>query len=803
MGIALIFFAKNNYKIKKDYLQQLEFVKNEAAFQDLYQWVLTAESGARGYSITGNKNFVKNFSKSIDSIRSSYNKILAIEKKQSLNYSPGLAATFSDLINRKIEFNNRLKLLCDNNKRTVAIQLLSTEEGLRLSDSIVLIQELKNKETRASINYKSKKFLAANNQNNNLAYLSILISALLIGIVLFFLTNEIKITKKISEAFKLHREHYKITLQSLSEGLITTNNLGDVQYMNPAAEKLTGWSLTEAKNKPLQHIYNVINEESGMPIDLIISRILNGGETVGLENNTVLRKRDNGDIVISNNGAPLLDGKGNIKGAVILFNDITEKKKIENKLIANEKQFRHLIESLPEAVYTCDTEGYIQHFNLASEKLCGQKPVIGKDKWFDFWRPLHLNGTLVPIDDCPMSITLKQGIAVAGKLTIIKTPDGFSRQVLPNPSPLFDSDGILTGAVNILIDVTDKLEREVLIKKTEEKYKKLIDQAADGIFIFDKQGNFKEANANGCSMLLYSKEKLLQLNLLEITPDQYKGKLPINMEQLHTGLPILVERQFVRSDGTEFYTELSAQLTDDGNIQVIVRDISERKKVEELILKKNSQLRQLSEHLQNIREEERTHIAREIHDELGQQLTVMIMDVAWLDNKIPASELKMKEKLLELHEMLNLTVKSVRRISTELRPSVLDDLGLVAAIDMHIRDFEKRTNIHTVYDLIGVEPFLEDNVKNSLFRIFQESLTNVARHAKATMVKVTIEISANEFILSIQDNGIGYDENLAKSKKTLGVLGMKERAIGINGNYQIKAVAEGGTVINIIVPLKN
>jgi signal transduction histidine kinase len=216
----------------------------------------------------------------------------------------------------------------------------------------------------------------------------------------------------------------------------------------------------------------------------------------------------------------------------------------------------------------------------------------------------------------------------------------------------------------------------------------------------------------------------------------------------------------------------------------------------------NEELRVLTNHLNKIREDERTHIAREIHDELGQQLTVMKMDASWINKKLTTSDKPIQDKMNELLLMIDHTVKSIRRISSELRPSLLDDLGLVPAMEWHLDEFEKRSGITKEFQLINEIPQLPDNIKINIFRIFQESLTNVARHSEATHVIVRIELKNNEVILTITDNGKGFSTDSTK-KKTLGILGMKERTLMIGGVYNITGVAGKGTTVSVVIPVTN
>jgi signal transduction histidine kinase len=241
---------------------------------------------------------------------------------------------------------------------------------------------------------------------------------------------------------------------------------------------------------------------------------------------------------------------------------------------------------------------------------------------------------------------------------------------------------------------------------------------------------------------------------------------------------------------------------ENGNVITVLsltHDVTERKEAEEKLNESYHRIRLLSEHLQNIREEERAHIAREIHDELGQQLTVMKMDISWLAKKISAKDDAVRERFHDLMEILDATVQAVRKISYELRPHLLD-LGLDDAMQWHLKEFEKRSGIKTSFSSPEEESALDDSIKTGLFRIFQESLTNVARHSGASHVHVELILESNHIILRINDNGRGFDMNEAAEKQTLGILGMKERAIMMGGNYNIESEWDQGTTVMVIVP---
>ncbi|OQP39839.1 hypothetical protein A4H97_16595 [Niastella yeongjuensis] len=215
-----------------------------------------------------------------------------------------------------------------------------------------------------------------------------------------------------------------------------------------------------------------------------------------------------------------------------------------------------------------------------------------------------------------------------------------------------------------------------------------------------------------------------------------------------------------------------------------------------------TQLRELSDYLINIRETERTNIAREIHDELGQQLTILKMDLSWLNQKLHKCEdPSLLQKTGDALKVLNETIRSVRRIATELRPSMLDDLGLIEAMEWQSKEFEKRSGIKIIFEPGLAHLPVNNNIATSLFRIYQEALTNIARHANAKTVFSKLLVQNEQVILTIIDDGAGFDMQTLAIKKTLGLLGMKERTLMLGGRFEINSKPGEGTTIIVITPL--
>lgn len=232
----------------------------------------------------------------------------------------------------------------------------------------------------------------------------------------------------------------------------------------------------------------------------------------------------------------------------------------------------------------------------------------------------------------------------------------------------------------------------------------------------------------------------------------------------------------------------------------IQRDVTDRFVANEQVRISRQQLRALARRLQRVREEERTSIAREIHDELGQALTGLKLDIAWMRGRLPRDN-ELKRQCASILQRIDQSLSAVRRIATELRPSVLDQLGLSAALEWQGQEFASRSGIEVVTQLAADGDTLPDDLSSSAFRIAQESLTNVARHAKATRVTITLRQTPELLTLEVSDNGIGFRPERLEGTASLGVLGMRERAMACGGEFSITCERGRGTTVLLSVPL--
>ena len=341
----------------------------------------------------------------------------------------------------------------------------------------------------------------------------------------------------------------------------------------------------------------------------------------------------------------------------------------------------------------------------------------------------------------------------------------------------------------------------------------IITNAREGIIVYDKQFRYRVWNKYMVELTGIKEKDVLGKKYTEMIPYMKEQKLDEMLQKALDG-------HIVESDDTQysipgtgkkgwFRASYSPQWSKSGKIIGVIgtiRDITNDRKAEEELTKRGQKLREFASHLQSIREEERINIAREIHDELGQVLTALKINLSLIQTDIKQDIIeKHKDIFIEeidgMHEIIDGTIKKLRKLITKLRPEVLDNLGLIDAIEWHCREFTEQTGIKSVFktELDNIE--LEKNMEIAIFRIFQESLTNVARHADATEVTVELFYDENNIILKINDNGKGITQRQINAKKSFGLLGMMERAVIFNGEVSIKGKRREGTKVLITMPL--
>jgi PAS domain S-box-containing protein len=343
-----------------------------------------------------------------------------------------------------------------------------------------------------------------------------------------------------------------------------------------------------------------------------------------------------------------------------------------------------------------------------------------------------------------------------------------------------------------------------LVIESEKKYKLLFESNPMPMWMLSLE-TFRTLDVNHAALRHYgyTREEFLSLDTRKMRPMEEEKRF---MEDLRLRLQGVSNRGHWlhrKKNGETIHTEVSVYDFESGGKPtrlVLANDITEQFKTEEKLKKSYAEIRELASHLQDVREEERAGIAREIHDELGQQLTGLKMDFSWLSRKMNPDDELIRERITNSLSLLDQAIKTVRRISTELRPGILDDLGLVPAIEWQAEEFQKRFSVPTHFTTDAGHIHFPSGVSIGLFRICQESLTNIARHAQASKIRITLNLEPENIFLCIEDNGKGFQQERQGERKTLGLLGMKERALMMGGEFSIESASGAGTSVQVSIP---
>jgi PAS domain S-box-containing protein len=380
----------------------------------------------------------------------------------------------------------------------------------------------------------------------------------------------------------------------------------------------------------------------------------------------------------------------------------------------------------------------------------------------------------------------------------LRGADGEYRWFLVRTVPLRDERRNIVKWYGSSIDIEDRKRAEDDLRRQKEILQKIFDNVPAMIGFVGPDGKIKLANREWERTLGWTLEEVLGQDLdvfAELYPDPKYRQEVLNF--VFKSNAEWADFRTRARDGRVIDTSWANVLLSDGTTIGIGRDITDFKRAEEALQKSRDQLRALAARVQSVREDERTRVAREIHDELGQALTAIKIDFSSLSHDLPADKKQQAESILKL---VDETIQSVRRISTELRPAILDAVGLVAAVEWAASEFAARTGTKCQLDVPQDDVVVDEECATALFRIFQETLTNVARHANATEVNVRLAEEDGNLTLEVHDNGKGVSEEQLSVGSSLGILGMQERTLLLGGEFTIAGALGAGTTVRVRIP---
>lgn len=347
------------------------------------------------------------------------------------------------------------------------------------------------------------------------------------------------------------------------------------------------------------------------------------------------------------------------------------------------------------------------------------------------------------------------------------------------------------------------------LRESEERYRALVEAAPDVIYVIAADGTLTSLNPAFEEISGWPRANWIGKPFLPLVDPEDLALANETLQQVLGGETPPVHRLRILSrTGDYLFGEFtSTPYVEQGRIVGVLgiaRNITKRTRAEEELRASREQLRALTVHLQTVREEERIRIARAVHDELGQELTGLKMDLRWLEHGLEdfrdprASPLL--EKTMAATDLVDTTIKTVQRIAADLRPAVLDKLGLVAAVRREASQFQQHSGIACRLTGPDLDPQLPEPTAIACFRFFQEAMTNVVRHAEATAVEVDFQTPPDGFVLEVRDNGKGISTGLAENAGSLGLLGMRERARALGGELTVEPRAMGGTLVRLWIP---
>lgn len=561
-------------------------------------------------------------------------------------------------------------------------------------------------------------------------------------------------------------------------------------YVNDAASRQLGYSRDEFLGMTVMDI------APGWTKDMVANVQQRLGENEAVTFEAEHRRKDGGIVPVEINVTHLThDGKA---FGLAMVRDITERKRAEEALAVREREFRTLAENAPDNIARHDQECRFIYVNPQFESSVGKRAcsVIGKT-------PVELNpgNAEIAAYQARMKVVIETGQLAEFEAILADTDDG-PRFHNIRLSAERDAAGGIVGVLAIGRDVTQRkqAERELVLLN------RALDNAFDATYLIDEELRFRYVNEAAARALGYSREELLSMSLLDVDPNITREMMREMMEQTVAGGSFrAVESAHRRKNGEIFPVEVGATafIYEGETLHLTtVRDISDRKQAERELEESRQQLRQLAARREEVREEERKYIAREVHDELGQILTGLQLDVSMLDYKFGRTLPELHEHLKGSLDLVNKSLATARNVASALRPASLD-MGVVAAIEWVVGRFASNTGLDCEVHVCeeARDLMLEESTSLALFRITQESLTNIARHARANRVSVNIGIKGGECQLEIRDNGKGIDMDSIK-EGSFGLVGIRERVHMLGGKLAIQGEPGMGTVIEVRIPVE-
>lgn len=610
----------------------------------------------------------------------------------------------------------------------------------------------------------------------------------------------------VESTLRESERRYRDLVEGARNIVFRLSDQGDVSFLNRTFEAVTGCPPHECVGRPFvelvlpedrprarEAVRRTLAGEAPIPFDLRVVAGARGAVRV-LELTLVPHEQD-----------------GRVVGIIGTAIDVTERRVLEADAARQELQLAVAQQLARLGSFEWDVRTGALH---CSEQLCqiyGLPPGQRPRRFDDFLE------RVVPEDREMVESTLRRALQELGSFAMeqrIVRPDGAARQLETRGEVIRDESGRPVALIGSCQDVTESREQEAALRRAEAEYRQLLESVQAVVWRADATTlQFRFVSSEAGPLLGYPPSRWVDDPAFwpeHVHPDDREWVVSLRMRSAAERHDHEAEYRLITADGRVVWVRDVVRVRGgerrSPELFGVTIDVTERRRPEEELRRSREQLSDLSAHLEWAREQERAGIAREIHDELGQALTALRMDVAWLrkrlgeNEEVPARE-AVAAKLQSMVELIDDTIARARRISSELRPGVLDDLGLEAAVEWQSQEFERRTGLRCVVRSTLSQAPLDRETSTALFRILQESLTNVTRHAGASNVHVDLRQEGGRVVLEVRDDGRGTAPDQLGGTRSLGVLGMKERARRLGGALTWTSAPGAGTVVQASIPL--
>jgi len=590
--------------------------------------------------------------------------------------------------------------------------------------------------------------------------------------------RDISERQRAEEARKDAEEHYRVLAENSPDLIARFDARLRHVYVNPAAAQVGKLSASE--------YVGLTTAEAGVPepfatmLNERLGQVLRTGAMLDAED---VVPTPEGIRYLLTRVAPELAPDGSVRSVLSFARDITERKRTEEEMarIASFPQMS------PMPIAEVDAAGKISFMNPVAERLFEELRTVSPNHPF--------------VADAWTLIDERQGLGTGPRSREVQVG---ARWYLQDMYVLPDRSHVRIYAT----DITERRRAEEALRQSEVMFRLMAENASDIISRHAPDGTFLYVSPACRTLLGYDAEELLGRSPLEFVHPDDVTRPPPPVEVLRPPSSYSLTFRFRRKDGRYAWLESRGHAEYDQTtgavteVQITSRDVSDRMQVEERLGRQGEELRALARHLESVRDDEHAAMVRVIHDELGQALTALRLDLSWLGRRLPARSVALRRKLDEMTALTDGTIEASRRLVADLRPPILDDLGLVPALEWYLETVEERTKVRARLD-VAAEPLdVTGPAALTAYRIVQEALTNVARHAQAKHVTVRLGTRAGALLLEIADDGAGMGADRAYSPRSFGIIGMRERALAHGGALEVGPSPGGGTVVRATIPLE-